>query len=76
MRFDLKPGQGLLFKNEKGDNPSRPDRRGQINIGGQFYDIAGWVKTGKKGQFLSLAVSVNKDTATRKRRHQYHTTRR
>ena len=48
---------GTLHKNDKGDNPARPDYRGSANIGGVVYDLAGWVKEGKNGKFLSLAVN-------------------
>ena len=55
--------QGVLFKNNKGDNPARPDRRGTCTINGKQYDIAGWVKEDNKGdKFLSLAFTLAKET--------------
>jgi hypothetical protein len=49
---------GALFANDKGDNESRPDYRGKLNIEGTEYWISGWVKTPKSGgqKFLSLTV--------------------
>ncbi len=48
---------GALFKNDKGDNPKRPDYRGDITIAGHKYTLAGWIREGKKGNFLSLKAS-------------------
>jgi hypothetical protein len=48
---------GILFKNDKGDNPRRPDYTGNITVNGEMFRLAGWVKQGKKGSFLGLAVS-------------------
>jgi len=61
MAFELKEGQGSLFKNDKGDNASRPDYTGNILIGGVEKRIAGWVKKGQKGSFLSLQISDKRD---------------
>ena len=50
---------GALFKNDKGDNPNRPDYKGSLNVGGTEYWISSWLKTSKKGEkFMSLAVSA------------------
>lgn len=57
MAYEQKPGQGILFVNDKKGNDKAPDRKGTVNIGGETYDIAGWLKEGQKGPFLSLKVS-------------------
>lgn len=54
MAYELKDGQGSLFKNDKGDNAKRPDYRGSIKIGGVEYELAAWIKEGNKGKFMSL----------------------
>jgi hypothetical protein len=47
---------GVLFTHaKKADN--HPDYKGKINVNGVEFDLAGWVKQGKSGQFLSLKVS-------------------
>ena len=48
---------GVLFQNDKKTEDKHPNYKGKINIGGKEYDLAGWVKQGKSGQFLSLKVS-------------------
>lgn len=34
-----------LGKNDKGDNPKRPDYRGELMLGGQTFELAGWIRT-------------------------------
>lgn len=49
---------GVLFKNDKGDNPKRPDYRGSIAVAGVDYNISGWIRESKKSgdKFMSLKV--------------------
>ena len=39
---------GVLFKNNQEGNPSRPWYKGKINIEGQEYELAAWVRESKK----------------------------
>lgn len=48
---------GSLFKNDKGDNPNRPDYRGDICIGGVVYSLSAWIKEGQRGKFMSLQAA-------------------
>ena len=48
---------GSLFKNDKGDNPNRPDYRGDICIGGVVYSLSAWIKEGQRGKFMSLQAT-------------------
>ena len=32
-----------LFKNDKGDNPKRPDYRGEITLNGAVYKMSAWL---------------------------------
>jgi hypothetical protein len=63
LAYELKDGQGSLFMNDKGGNEKRPDRRGELNIGGVIYKLSGWLKDGSKGQWLSLKAEVKETTA-------------
>lgn len=47
---------GVLFKNDKGNNPKRPDYRGTGNRDGREFNISGWIKESRKdgSKFLSL----------------------
>jgi hypothetical protein len=39
-----------LFKNDKGENPKRPDYRGECQVGGVTYKLSGWISEVKSGQ--------------------------
>ena len=57
MAYEHKDGSGALFKNDKGDNVSRPDYRGDLMVGGTLYEVAGWIKESSNGnKFLSLSA--------------------
>ena len=58
MAYEIRPNSGSLFKNDKGENPARPDYRGDIMLGGVLYEISGWIKpktSNPSEKFLSLA---------------------
>lgn len=60
MAYEHKEGYGAIFKNTKpGQHESAPAYRGNLMVGGVLYAIAGWVKTGAKGPFLSLKAQVD-----------------
>ena len=47
-----------LFKNEQGDNPKKPNYTGLENIDGIEFRIAGWIREGKSGKFISGTVQL------------------
>lgn len=47
-----------LFKNDKGDNPKRPDYTGNLNVDGIEFRVSGWVREGAKGKFISGSVQL------------------
>lgn len=58
MAYQPKEGSGALFKNDKGDNPARPDYRGDIMVGGVLYEISAWIKplpSDASKRFMSLS---------------------
>jgi hypothetical protein len=56
------PNSGILFRNDNRQNDRHPNYRGEIDITcpdcGNRYPawLSGWVKRGKRGKFLSLAI--------------------
>jgi hypothetical protein len=48
---------GVLFKNDKKDNERAPEYKGNIMVDGMEYWISAWIKEGKTGKFMGLAVS-------------------
>lgn len=58
MAYEPKEGAGALFKNDKGENPARPDYRGDIMLGGVLYEVSGWIKplpSDASKRFMSLS---------------------
>lgn len=47
---------GALFKNDKQGNATWADYKGSITIDGEEYWLSAWIKEGKDGKFMSLAV--------------------
>jgi hypothetical protein len=47
-----------LNKNDKGDNPRRPDYRGKLNVDGIEFTLSGWVREGANGKFISGSVAI------------------
>ena len=61
MSYD-NTNSGILTRNDKGENPSRPDYRGSINVDGVDYWLSAWIKEGRPGtklegqKYMSLSV--------------------
>ena len=59
MAYQPKEGSGSLFKNDKGDNPARPDYRGDVMVGGVVYELSAWIKPlagDASKKFMSLSA--------------------
>jgi hypothetical protein len=56
-------GTGALFKNDKKEKPAHPDYRGDCTIHGKKFWISGWIKDGKKGKYMSLALREAEESA-------------
>lgn len=70
MPYESKDGSGALFANDKGSNTSRPDWRGDLMVGGVLYEVAGWVKDGRNGKFISLSAKPKEDRIEAPRQQQ------
>ena len=55
--MDKRDMSGVLFKNNRKEQPKHPDYQGDVTINGETYRLAAWIKEGAKGKFMSLAVS-------------------
>ena len=55
--MEKKDNSGVLFKNDKKDTEKHPDYKGNIMVDGQEYWLSAWIKEGKTGKFMGLAVS-------------------
>ena len=49
---------GYLIRIKRKKSDKAPDMEGQLEIAGQRFDLAGWVKLSKKGnKYLSILVT-------------------
>ena len=55
---------GVLFKNDKKETGNQPDYKGNITVDGQSYWLSAWIKDGKSGKFMGLAVSPKEEANT------------
>jgi uncharacterized protein (DUF736 family) len=56
--------RGVLFSNaDKKTSEKHPDYKGNINVGGVEFDIAGWIKTAKESgkKFMSLSIQPKRE---------------
>jgi hypothetical protein len=47
--------RGVLFKNDRKEQPNHADYKGSATINGQEMWISAWIKEGKSGKFMSLS---------------------
>ena len=59
MSYEHKPDTGTAFPNDyKEDGDSKPDHKGQINLGGTMHDVAIWNSKTKDGKdYLYIKIS-------------------
>jgi len=55
--MEKKDNSGVLFKNDKKETEKHPHYKGNITVDGKDYWLSAWVKEGKSGKFMGLAVS-------------------
>jgi hypothetical protein len=72
MMEKFKVNTGVLFKNDKKLNDNHPDYKGSITVGGVEYWISSWIKQGKNGKFMGLAVTPKESTAPTKSSNKTH----
>ena len=52
---------GVLFANDKKETEKHPHYKGNITVDGKDYWLSAWVKEGKSGKFMGLAVSPKEE---------------
>jgi len=53
----VRDNSGVLFKSDKRDNEKAPHYKGNITVDGKDYWLSAWIKEGKGGKFMGLALS-------------------
>lgn len=46
---------GILFKNDRKEQPNHSDYQGECTIDGKQYFMNAWLKDGKNGKFMSFS---------------------
>lgn len=59
MAYEAKNNTGSLFKNDKKEKDTHPDRNGQCMIDGKAYWVSGWIKQDRNGNpWMSLSFKA------------------
>ncbi len=59
--MEKRDNSGVLFRSDKKENERAPDYNGNITVNGQDYWLSAWIKEGKSGKFMGLAVSPKEE---------------
>lgn len=60
-KYEQRDMSGVLFKNEEKQTPKHADYRGEAKINGEDFWLSAWIKEGKKGKFMSIAIKPKQD---------------
>jgi len=55
--MEKRDNSGVLFRSDKKENDRATDYKGNITVNGQDYWLSAWIKEGKSGKFMGLALS-------------------
>ena len=61
-------GSGALFRETDKKSDKSPDYTGSLTLGGVKYRLAGWVREGQRGKFLSISAKPDEQRPTPEQR--------
>lgn len=62
--YEQRDNSGIMFVNDRKESDRHPDRTGTAMVDGKEYYVSGWIKTGAKGKFMSLAFKPKEEKRT------------
>ncbi len=71
MTYD-NTNRGVFFTNNRKKTDKHPDMTGKINVNGVDYELSGWKKQGKNGEFISLGIKPAYNPQQRSERPENH----
>jgi len=59
--MENRDNSGVLFKNDRKESEKHPDYKGYLTVNNQEFWLSAWVKEGKTGKYMGLAISPKED---------------
>ena len=59
--MENRDNSGVLFKNDRKESDKHPDYKGYLTVNNQEFWLSAWIKEGKTGKYMGLAISPKED---------------